>query len=268
MKKTVLITGTTSGIGKAAAEKFLAEGWNVVATARDHKKIALTGANLLKLDLDVTNQTTITKAVAKTIETFGTLDVLVNNAGYGLVGILEELTEEEIQKQFDTNVFGTIRCMQAVLPHMRKQANGIIINITSMGGRVTFPYYSAYHATKWALEGWAESAQYELEAVAVTLKIVEPGAIKTDFFTKGMQLKTTKIQDYASFEQMVSKRLTNPGSLGSSPVVVAETIYKAATDGRKKLRYTSGLDALILTQIKKFIPDWLWRWMIKFAMKL
>jgi NAD(P)-dependent dehydrogenase (short-subunit alcohol dehydrogenase family) len=266
MKQTVLITGTTSGIGKAAAEKFLLEGWNVVATARDLKKIQLQGDNLLKLDLDVTNTVSINKAIAKTLDKFGSIDLLVNNAGYGLVGILEELSQEEIQQQFDTNVFGVTRCIQAVLPGMRSKAAGTIITISSMGGRVTFPLYSAYHASKWAVEGMIESSQYELAAVGITSKLVEPGAIKTDFYTRSMDLQKTKLPEYRVFQQKVLPWMTDPGSNASEPSVVADVIYRAATDGSKKLRYTAGFDAWLYTTLKKFLPHWAYRLMIKVAM--
>lgn len=268
MSYTVLITGCSSGIGKAVAQKFLREGWNVVATARNPKNIELEGEQLLKLELDVTEPQSIKKAFADTFATFETLDVVVNNAGYGLLGILEEAKDEKIQKQFDTNVFGHIRVMQSALSHMRKRASGTIINITSMGGRATFPYYSLYHGTKFAMEGISESAYFELQAIGIKIKVVEPGMIRTDFYGRSMNLQETELPEYRVFQERVKKYVLKPGPQASEPAVVADVVFRAATDGRSKFRYTAGLDALLLTQSRKFLPDWSWRLMTKLVMRI
>jgi NADP-dependent 3-hydroxy acid dehydrogenase YdfG len=184
MEKVVLITGASSGIGKETAKLFQAKNWKVAATMRspekaeDLQKIV----DLECLRLDVTDIESIKSAIAETLDKFGRIDAVVNNAGYGLIGPFEAATPEQIEKQFQTNVFGLMNVYREVLPYFREQRRGFIVNVASVGGRVTFPLYSLYHATKWAVEGFSESLQYELEQFNIRVKIIEPGPIKTDFY--------------------------------------------------------------------------------------
>src|ERR1700712_6036438 len=190
MKKTVLITGASSGFGRAAVKLFDTSNWNVIATMRSPEKETELNklSNVFISKLDVTDKLSIQKTVKEGIEKFGKIDVLVNNAGYGALGALEAATEEEVKRQFDVNLFGLIEVTKAVLPGMRQQKDGVIINVSSVGGRVTFPFSSLYHATKFAVEGLTESIQYELNPLGIRLKLIEPGGYKTEFSGRSMDL--------------------------------------------------------------------------------
>src|SRR5882757_642098 len=188
MKKTALITGASSGFGRATVKLFHQKGWNVVAAMRSPEKetelSVLSG--VLVTRLDVTRKSEIGEAVQAGIREFGQIDALVNNAGYGTLGALEAAPEEVIRQQFEVNFFGLIEVTKAVLPGMRRQGAGVIINVSSVGGKLTFPFCTLYHATKFAVEGMTESLQYELNPLGIRLKLVEPGGYKTDFAGRSM----------------------------------------------------------------------------------
>jgi short-subunit dehydrogenase len=256
MNKTVLITGASSGIGKAAAQLFAQRGWNVVATVRspaqatDLKQLE----RVTVLRLDVTDTATIQQAVAEAIAQFGQIDTLVNNAGYALVGPFEASTSAQIQQQFATNVFGLMEVTRALLPQFRQQGHGTIINVASVGGRVTFPLYSLYHSTKWAVEGFSESLQYELAPLGIRVKIIEPGAIKTDFYDRSMDVMTQPgLTAYDSVVNTAMPKMNKAGETGASAELVAQVIYRAATDNSQRLRYSAN-SAFILT-LRKLLPD-------------
>lgn len=259
MTKTVLITGASTGIGRATAQRFQSEGWNVVATMRNPDN----GADLAALDnvlvtaLDVTDEASIKTAVAAAIEKFGTIDVLVNNAGYGAAGPLEAFPIERIRRQFDTNVIGLIEVTQAVLPHMRKAGAGVVINISSVGGRMTFPLFSLYHASKFAVEGLTESLTFELAPLGIRAKIIEPGAIRTDF--AGRSLDFVNDDSLTAYQPTVQTVLSafqaRQGDGGSEPELVADVIWTAATDGTDTIRYTAGDDAAQMMQNRKALDD-------------
>jgi NAD(P)-dependent dehydrogenase (short-subunit alcohol dehydrogenase family) len=243
---TVLITGASTGIGKATALYFQQRGWNVIATMRDpsHAKELKALDRVLITALDVTKADSIEAAVKAGIERFGSIDVLVNNAGFGAYGPLEATTMETIRRQFDTNVIGLLETTKAVLPHFRAQHSGVIVNISSIGGKVTFPLGTLYHGTKFAVEGLSESLSYEMRAIGVKVKIVEPGAIKTDFATRSFAFSNDEsLTEYQKTVQSLMAAVEPMMANGADPVVVAEVIYKAATDGSDQLRYTAGSDA-------------------------
>jgi NAD(P)-dependent dehydrogenase (short-subunit alcohol dehydrogenase family) len=249
MPKTILITGASSGIGKATAEYFAARGWNVAATMRQPEMAATLGAlsNVTLYCLDVTDQATIAQTVTAVIQDFGKIDVVVNNAGYGAVGIFEKATEEQIEQQFATNVFGVMRVVRAILPHFRKNRAGTIVNVTSMGGSVTFPTYSVYHATKWAIEGWAESLAFELRPFNIRIKNVEPGAIKTNFYDRSLVVfANAALTDYDAYQKSVAAYMREVGGDAPGPEIVAKTIFRAATDSSWRLRYPAGSQASFL----------------------
>jgi short-subunit dehydrogenase len=257
MRKTILITGSSTGIGKATVDFFVAQGWNVAATMRSPEKAqGFAQHNHLKLyALDVTDTNSIRKTIEKVIQDFGNIDVIVNNAGYGAVGIFEKASPEEIQKQFDTNVFGVMNVIREILPYFRERKKGTIVNVTSMGGLITFPLYSVYHGTKWALEGFGEALQYELKPFNIKVKNVEPGAIKTDFYSRSMNIfSNSAIKDYDHYEQVVFSNTQSVEKNAPGPEVVARKIFKAANANNFRLRYAVGGQGPILLLIRKMVP--------------
>lgn len=246
MAQTVLITGSSTGIGKATAKWFQAKGWNVIATMRSpQKETELTQLdNVLVTRLDVTDSDSIHAAVAEGLAKFGQIDALVNNAGYGAYGPLEAFPMENIRRQFDTNVIGLLEVTKAVLPHFRSQTSGVIVNISSIGGKVTFPLGTLYHGTKFAVEGISESLSYELAPIGIKVKIVEPGAIATDF--AGRSFDFTNDESLEEYQGVVNNLMgAFEGLLGeAAPAsLVAESIWNAVTDGTDTLRYLVGEDA-------------------------
>lgn len=258
MNKTVLITGSSSGIGKATALFFAEQGWNVVATMRTpEKETELTEfPNIQLTPLDVLDPQSITKAISETIDRYGKIDVLVNNAGYGAYGPLEVFDRESIIRQFNTNVIGLLDVTQAVLPHFRSNKDGIIINVSSMGGKLTFPFGSLYHGTKFAVEGISESLNFEVSAFGGKVKIVEPGATATDFAGRSFDFKND--ENLIEYQGLMTNLMNLLASLGGNSVaarVVAEKIYEAATDGTDRLRYPATPDAVALLEKREKESD-------------
>ncbi|MDV6235810.1 SDR family oxidoreductase [Leptospira ellisii] len=267
-RKTVLITGSSSGIGKAAAKLFQKKGWNVIASMRNpEKESELKGLpNLILSKLDVTEQDTIDKTIREGIKTFGKIDVIVNNAGYGLVGPFEGASKEQVRRQFDTNVFGLMDVIRSILPHFRENKRGKILNVASMGGRITFPLYSLYHSTKWAVEGFTESLQYELQPLGIQVKLIEPGAIATDFIGRSADpTSDSSPREYKNFSESVFGNMEK-AMMTSSPEAVAKVLYKAANDSSKRLRYVVGMDAKSLLGLRKFLSDGALFGMMRFAL--
>jgi len=257
MAQTILITGASSGIGKATAKLFQEKGWNVIATMRKPEA----AEELAQLDrvlvarLDVTDEASIKAAVGSGLERCGNIDVLLNNAVYGSYVPLEAFPMENIRRQFDTNVIGLLATTKAVLPHMRRQGSGTIVNISSIGGQMTFPLGTLYHGTKFAVEGLSESLHFELEAAGIKVKIVEPGMIATDF--AGRSFDFTNDETMTEYQPVVQALF---GAWGgnvqtSEPTVVAEVIYTAVTDGTDTLRYRAGADAVELLDNRKALDD-------------
>lgn len=255
MGKTILITGASTGIGRATAELFLAREWNVAATMRSPEKAqGLSDKNNLALiRLDVTDLQSIRQAVAEAINRFGEIEAVVNNAGYGLVGPFEASTVEQVERQFATNVFGLMNVTREMLPHFRARGGGTIINVSSMGGRITFPLYSVYHATKWAVEGFSESLEFELRQFNIKVKIVEPGPIKTDFYDRSMDvISKPELTVYDEFVERAMPNMQRAGEKAPGPEVVAHQIYKAATDGSWKMRYRANSAMILL--LRRLLP--------------
>ena len=258
MAQTILITGSSTGIGKATAQLFQAKGWNVVATMRSPKNETELSAldNVLVTRLDVTDASSIKQAIEAGIEKFGQIDVLVNNAGYGAYGPLEAFSMEKIRRQFDTNVLGLLETTKGVLPHFRANKSGTIVNISSIGGQMTFPLGALYHGTKFAVEGISEALHFELDAIGVKMKIVEPGMINTDF--GGRSFDFTNDESMAEYQDVVQKLFGGWAAStfpGSAPEVVADVIHNAVTDGTKTLRYRAGDDAVELLDQRKALDD-------------
>jgi len=240
--KTIFITGASTGLGKATAKLFQSNGWNVIATMRNpESETELTQLeNVTVLPLDVTILGQIQSTVKKALE-ISDIDLVFNNAGYGLIGPLEALNDDQIVKQLNTNLLGVIRVTQAFIPYFREKRKGMFITTTSIGGLIAFPLGSTYHATKWALEGWSESLAYELNTFGIDVKTVSPGGIKTDFVSRSLDVGTQP-----EYQEMVDKLFSSMDGMmeaASEPVQIAEVVYEAATDGKNKLRYVAGEDA-------------------------
>lgn len=266
MDKVILITGASSGIGKETAKLFQVKSWKVAATMRspekteDLQKIA----DIETFRLDVTDIESIRNAIAATLEKFGRIDAVVNNAGYAVAGAFEAASAEQIERQFQTNVFGVMNVCREILPYFREQKRGTIVNVASVGGRMTFPFYSLYNSTKWAVEGFSESLQYELEQFNIRVKIIEPGPIKTDFYDRSQDV--TRKEGLTAYDYWLDKAMPNMQKAGADApdgTVVAETIYDAVTDGTRKLRY--GVNTKGILTARKLLPDSLFFKIIKSA---
>ena len=246
MKKTILITGASSGIGKETVKKFAAEGWNVIATMRSpEKENELTSTeNILITRLDVKDTASITSSVEAGIKRFGKIDAVVNNAGFGLLGLFEAMNADQIREQFEVNVFGLMNVMRVVLPHFRSNENGLIINISSGAGLHTLPLLSTYNASKYALEGFSEAVSYELSSQNIKVKIVEPGAIETNFAKRSFEQYAydPELTGYETFNAAVGKMLETMMSETATAADVADVIYEAATDGTDRVRYLAGTE--------------------------
>ncbi len=256
MDKVILITGASSGIGSHTAKLFQAKNWKVAATMRAPEK-AVDLQKIVDIEclrLDVTDTDSIRDAIAATIERFGRIDVVVNNAGYGLLGAFEAASPEQIERQFETNVLGLMSVCREIIPYFREQKRGTIVNVSSVSGLMAFPVSSLYHATKWAVEGFSESLQYELEPFNIRVKLIEPGPIKTDFYDRSKEL--TKKEGLTVYDNLVSRvqeTMDKGGREAPDGEIVAQTIYKAVTDGSKKLRYGVNTKGILL--MRRLLPD-------------
>ncbi len=251
--KTVFLTGASSGIGKATARLFCEQGWQVAASMRHpERETELSGLpNVRLFACDVTDFESIERAVFEAIAAFGRIDVLVNNAGYDAVGPLEGASEGQIRSQIETNLVGTILVTKAMLPHLRENGGGTVINLSSVAGRLTMPLQSLYHASKWGIEGFSESLQYELKPFGIHVRIIEPGVIKTDFYNRSItRMDTTAPAPYRAFAGRLIKTLVLYGQYGSDPAGVANTILRAANDKNARLRYTVGKGSGVLWLIR------------------
>lgn len=245
MQKTVFITGASSGFGRQTATFFQHQGWNVIATMRSPEEESGLNQlpNVLVTRLDVQDQASIKQAVQEAIRQFGRIDVLVNNAGYGQMGVFESTTREQILNQFDVNVFGVMDVTRAILPYMRQQGSGTIITISSFAGQVGMPFGSPYISSKFAVEGFSESLSHEPHPLGITVKLVEPGSVATNFGSSRQMSKN----DIGAYDPIMTAFFNHLGTLfttlpKASPEDVARTIYEAATDGQGRLRYVVGGD--------------------------
>jgi NAD(P)-dependent dehydrogenase (short-subunit alcohol dehydrogenase family) len=267
-QNVALVTGSSSGIGFETSLMLARNGFHTYASMRDLKKSKdITQiANKEKLplqvvQLDVIDHKSIREAIDKVVEENKRIDVLVNNAGYGLLGALEDLSIEEIKAQFETNFFGAIRVTQQVLPVMRKQkSGGTIVNISSVGGRMGIPSLSAYHSTKFALEGLSESISYELEPFGIRVVLIEPGFIRTNIMNSSIIAKKAQnpSSPYFSLTQQLERSFKSAmenTSESSPPEEVAKVVLQAVTSDSPKLRYAVGNDAASLIQAKTTMSD-------------
>ncbi len=259
--KTIFITGSSSGLGRAAARLFASKGWHVIATMRNPEKESelTTLPGLRLLPLDITDPRQIEAAAVQAVSA-GRVDVVFNNAGYGMAGPLEGLTDPQIVRMVETNLMGAIRTTKAFLPHFREKKSGLFINTTSIGGLITVPFNSIYHATKWALEGWSESMAFELGQLGIGMKTVSPGGMKTDFFTRSFD--TGRHPAYDALVDKVMAAITDPQQMAtySTPDQIAEVVYEAATDGKDQLRYQAVRVGTSAGASVPWGPCRRWRW--------
>ncbi|TCR90937.1 SDR family oxidoreductase [Rhizobium sp. BK376] len=262
MRRTILITGASSGIGKASVKLFASRGWNVVATMRNpDREKELNGLDdVLVSRLDVQDRQSIAEAIEAGIDRFGRIDALVNNAGYGQNGIFEAVPREKVIEQFDVNVFGVMDVTRAILPHFRKNKAGMIINVSSGAGLFTLPMISLYCASKFALEGFTEALSYELLALNIGVKLVIPhgGVSETSFVERATQGGTDNVTppDYHAFLQSSQQAFAGMAAARTmNSVDVAAVVHEAATDGTDRLRYLVGDDARGFIKARREMTD-------------
>lgn len=258
--KVILITGASAGMGKATAKKLIGDGHIVYGAARRVSKMA----DILELgghiiEMDVTNEEQITAAVERILSEQGRIDVLVNNAGYSVYGSVEDVSQEDARRQFDVNFFGAAFLTQKVLPHMRSQGSGHIINVTSIGGKIYVPLGSWYHGTKHALEGWSDCLRVETKDFGIKVSIVEPGAIETEFGDVMNQpmLDRSKGSPYEHMAHSIvaAARDAHDGSPSTKPEIIADTIVQAINSKTPKTRYVAGKMAKPVLFFRKWLSD-------------
>jgi NAD(P)-dependent dehydrogenase (short-subunit alcohol dehydrogenase family) len=254
MAKLILITGVSSGFGRALSEAAIAQGDIVVGTVRkeaDKAEFEKLGKNAHGRILDVTETERVSPVVAEIEKNIGAIDVLVNNAGYGHEGILEESSMDDLRRQFEVNVFGAVAMIQAVLPYMRKRRAGRILNITSMGGLITLPGISFYHGSKFALEGVSETLGKEVKDLGIHVTAVEPGGFRTDWAGRSMVRAPRSIADYdAVFEPIRERRLANSGKQTGDPGKAAQAMLKLIASENPPAHLLLGSDAVRLVDEK------------------
>lgn len=268
ISKAVLITGCSTGIGRETARHLAAAGWTVYATARRPESIAdLADAGCRTLACDVTDEASMSAAVAAVVEAEGAVGVLVNNAGYSQSGAVESIEMDSIRRQFETNVFGLIRMSQLALPAMRSQGWGRIVNVGSMGGKLTFPGGGIYHATKYAVEAICDAMRFEVQGFGVSVVCIEPGLITTSFGDAAVSSLTDGVGDdgpYAEFNAAVGRATAGAydggalAKLGGGPDAVAKAIEKAITARRPKPRYTVTASAKLAIGQRRLVSDRMW----------
>jgi NAD(P)-dependent dehydrogenase (short-subunit alcohol dehydrogenase family) len=266
ISKAVLITGCSSGIGWATAKQLSGVGWRVYATARDVDKIApLADSGCRLLALDVTDEDSMASAVEEVEREEGAVGVLVNNAGFSQSGAVEAVPMEKVRGQFETNVFGLVRMCQLVLPGMRRQGYGRIVNLSSMGGKLTFPGAGFYHASKHAVEALSDALRYEVAGFGVKVAVIEPGLIRTGF--AGAAVGSMDGRDngpYAGFEEAVARVTTQNyergpiSRLGGEPEAVAEAVEQAISASNPRSRYAVTPSAHLLMGLRRLLPDGAW----------
>ena len=262
MEKVALVTGSSSGIGFETALALARENYFTYASMRNISKAGKIqeiakkeNLNLKVIELDVDKEDSIKSAVKKIQEQKGRIDVLVNNAGYGLFGCIEDITMDELKAQFQTNFFGIVSLIQEIAPIMRKQGSGIIVNISSVAGRIGFPGTPAYISSKFALEGLSECMRYELSPFGIKTIIIEPGVIQTNFFSSMKVAYGKPGSPYKEITEKVMNGVKMMAEMGTPPVEVAKTIMKAIKTAEPLPRYVVGSDASMFLEAKKMKTD-------------
>ena len=252
MRRVALVTGASSGIGEAAAHELVRAGFTVYGTSRK-AAVGEERDGVLLLPLDVTDDESVARAVQEVLGRSGRIDVLVNNAGVGTAGAAEESSMEQARAVFDTNLFGSIRMTRAVLPHMRAQGSGRIINVSSVLGFAPAPFMALYSATKHAIEGYSESLDHEVREYGVRVLLVEPAYTRTSFEANAVAADEP-LPLYARRREAIAELIVDAIKVGDKPSVVGEAIVAAATDTRPKLRYPAGTAARRVSMLRRYAP--------------
>ena len=263
MEKIALVTGSSSGIGLETSLALAKEGFYTFATMRDQNKNNKIKESIKKenltieiLEMNVDDEQSVDNTISKILEKKGRIDVLVNNAGFGMWGTVEDVSIQEFKEQFETNFFAIIRMIQKIAPIMRKQGSGSIVNVSSVAGRIGFPVSPAYISSKFALEGLSESLRFELMPFGINVIIIEPGVIKTNFFNSmKMAKKSEQNSDYNDITNKVISGVKMMAEMGTHPKEVADTIQKAIKEEKPLPRYIVGNDAMMFLEAKKMKTD-------------
>jgi len=255
---TILITGTSSGIGKKTAQYFAKRGWNVAATVRKNEDFFFENnvPNARNFLLDVSKEDQCRRVIADVIKTFGSLDVLVNNAGLSVMAAFEESSQQSIDDQFQTNLYGAMQLTKAALPYFRKQRSGLIVAVSSMAGRIGVPFYSIHAASKFALEGFFESLRFELYPFHIRVKIIEPGSYQTRILSNGKKYPALQIGNtYEPYLRKHEEGMQAYEVHRRDPGEVAEKIWEAVHDESNQLRYIVGEDAIHIEKMRKELSE-------------
>jgi short-subunit dehydrogenase len=269
MKKVVLVTGASSGMGKETVKLLLREGYIVYGAARridKMKDIEALGAKILSMDL--ADETSMVSGVQEIMQAEGRIDVLVNNAGFGSYGAVEDVAIIDARYQLEVNVFGLARLTQLVLPHMRKQRSGRIINVTSIGGRMATPLGGWYHASKYAVEGLSDSLRNEVKQFGIDVILIEPGGIKTEWTDIAMT-HLQEVSGNTAYKNLAASavKMSTLADKGAEPIVIAELIKKAIEVKRPKARYVKGYMAKPIMFMKRWLSDGMFDRIIRSQLK-
>lgn len=262
-RRVVIITGCSTGIGRACVPYLAARGWHVIATARRFETIRdLASENVDSLPLDVADESSRVNAIEEILKRTGRIDALVNNAAYSQSGPLAEVTLDEMRSQFETNLFGAFRLAQLALPHLRKQRSGRIVNVSSVVGRMVFPFGGLYCASKWAMEAMSDTLRVELRPYGVAVSVVEPGGVVTQFTETSERYLARFRNDpgsaYRSYLRGAGfRQALNISNWGSSPQTVARSIHSAISDRFPRPRYQATIDAWLVWPLLPLVPDWI-----------
>ncbi|MDR0231006.1 MAG: SDR family oxidoreductase [Dysgonamonadaceae bacterium] len=255
--KTILITGTSSGIGKETAALFAKKGWKVAATVRNTEHLTLFAdiKNIVTYVLDVKNIDSVKSCIKQVIQDFGKIDAIVNNAGIYTTNPLELTSDKAIEDIVETNIKGVLHTTKTILEHFRENKSGVIVNVSSIAGRVTFPFQSIYHTSKWAIEGFSESLYYELKSLNIKVKVIEPGMVKTNIYDSVLDFPFEQYPDeyqtnFKKWHSYLMKNLKN----GYLPELDAQTIYKAVNSNSSRLRYTTDFTTKTVFFLRSLLP--------------
>ncbi|PWD98970.1 SDR family oxidoreductase [Marinilabilia rubra] len=269
--KNLLITGASSGIGHETVRFFAARGWKVAATMRNPKRAGdlnnIPGVAIYTMD--VTQPHNVEQTLEKAWQDMGGIDVVVNNAGYGALGIFEGAGDEQIIRQMDTNLLGILRVTRNILPLMRQRGKGTIINVSSIAGRMGLPIYSLYNASKFAVEGFTESLFYELHPFNIKVRLIEPGPVKTDFNNRSKdEILPPDDDKYIALSQKATHFYNHSFKHAAKPEVVARTIYRAATSKTNRLRFPAGFQSWLFLLAYQLLPGSWFRWLTRFLINI